>query len=73
MADFNQHGLVTTLHDLGTADEDQLEALLEQATQQYKVGLVLPVTAADMRARPFARIIDQLEDANYIDQIVVRA
>ncbi|HJN07696.1 MAG TPA: glycosyl transferase [Pirellulaceae bacterium] len=71
MADFNQHGLVTTLHDLGTADEDQLEALLEQATQQYKVGLVLPVTAADMRARPFARIIDQLEDANYIDQIVV--
>ena len=36
MADFNQHGLVTTLHDLGTADEEQLEALLEQATQQYK-------------------------------------
>ncbi|MBI2481235.1 MAG: glycosyl transferase [Planctomycetia bacterium] len=71
MADFIQHGVVTTLHDLGSINRERLESQLERATQHYKIGLVLPVTAADMRAEPFARIIDQLRDARYVDQIVV--
>lgn len=71
MADFIQHGLISTLHDLGTIDNQQLEELLEESTRQYKIGLILPVTAADMRAAPFANIVRQLRDVKFVDQIVV--
>jgi glucosyl-3-phosphoglycerate synthase len=71
MPDFVQHGLITTLHDVGTQHREQLESLLDHATHDYQVGLVLPVTAADMRAEPFGRIIAQLSDVHYVDQIVV--
>ncbi len=71
MPDFIQHGLISTLHDLGTMSRDRLEALLERATRYYRMGLVLPVTASDMRAAPFARIMSELAHVTYIDQIVV--
>jgi len=71
MPDIVQHGLITTLHDLGTVERERLEALLDLATRDHKLGLVLPVTAADMRAEPFSQIVRQLEGAGYIDQIVV--
>lgn len=71
MPDFFQNGLITTLHDLGTARRERLERLLEATTRNYRIGLVLPVTAADMRARPFRSIVDDLTGVTYIDQIVV--
>lgn len=63
MSDFMQHGLITTLHDLYAIKRERLESLLDQATGHYKIGLVLPVTAADMRAEPFSRITEQLQGA----------
>ena len=71
MPDFSQSGLITTLHELGTVQLERLETMLEDATQDCKIGLVLPVTADDMRADPFARIVEQLRDASYIHSIVV--
>ena len=58
MADFLQHGPITTLHDLNTVDGAVLERLLNEAAQTYHIGLVLPITASDMRAEPFSRIVD---------------
>ena len=71
MSDFIQNGVITTLHDLGTISRDHLESLLARATRRYKLGLILPVTASDMRAEPFARIVRELEGVSYIEQIVV--
>lgn len=71
MPDFFQNGRITTLHDLQTADRGQLEALLREVTSDHRIGLVLPVTAADMRAEPFAQIMEQLEGADYIHSIAV--
>ena len=71
MADFYQAGAITTLHDLGTAKRDRLEALLDEASVGKKLGLVLPVTASDMRADPFTNIINQLADAHYIETFVI--
>ncbi len=71
MSDFHQSGPVTTLHDLGDARRDHLEDLLTRATQGYKIGMVLPVTAADLRAAPFSRMIEQLRGVDYIDQVCV--
>lgn len=71
MPDFFQNGLITTLHDLGTTSRDRLEQMLVSATRDHKLGLVLPVTAADMRAAPFAQIIEELRGAEYINTIAV--
>ncbi|MFK8114541.1 MAG: glycosyl transferase [Rubripirellula sp.] len=71
MPDFYQHDLVTTIHDLQTAKIDRLEEMLRKATQQNRIGLVLPVTASDMRAAPFEKIVAELVDADYVDTVVV--
>lgn len=71
MPDFHQNGIVTAMHDLGTTDREGLEKLLVDVTRSYKIGLVLPVTASDMRAAPFGGIIHQLQGAEYIDTIAV--
>src|SRR6056297_3361218 len=71
MPDFYQHDLVTTIHDLRTSQLDRLEEMLRAATAASKIGLVLPVTASDMRAEPFDVIVRELAAADYIDTIVV--
>ncbi len=71
MPDFHQNGIVTTMHDLGTTNQDRIERLLVDVTKNYKIGLVLPVTASDMRAAPFRDIIQKLQGADYIDTIAV--
>src|SRR5690606_40512579 len=71
MPDFCQNGLITTLHDLGAADRTQVENMLRAVTNTRQIGLILPVTADDMRAPPFARIIEELAPADYIQHIVV--
>ena len=71
MPDFAQSGPVTTIHDLGVMDASELEQVVTAATTDYKIGLVLPITASDMRAAPFARIVDKLAGVPFIDTIVV--
>jgi len=62
---------VTTLHGFGTIELPGLEDMLIQATRRNKIGLVLPVTSSDMRAKPFREIIAHLQDASYVDTIIV--
>ncbi len=71
MPDFYQHDLVTTIHDLRTGQISRLEEMLREATEHNPIGLVLPVTASDMRAEPFEKIVSELLHADYIDTIVV--
>ena len=71
MPDFYQHDLITTIHDLRTGKLDRLEDMLRDATPSSNVGLVLPVTAADMRAEPFDTIVRELTQADYIHTIAV--
>ena len=71
MADFCQDGPITTIHDLDTVKPGELETRLESAAAQYQIGLVLPVTASDMRAEPFANIIAELTNAKFINTAVV--
>lgn len=71
MADFAQDGPITTIHDLDTVKPGELEERLNAAAENYALGLVLPVTASDMRAEPFAQIIQQLSETEFLDTIVV--
>lgn len=71
MADFFQNGLITTLHDLRSADSSYLENLLLDATRHFRLALILPVTASDMRAAPFQRIVSELANAEFLHEIVI--
>jgi glucosyl-3-phosphoglycerate synthase len=71
MPDFSQNGPISTIHDLGTAHPDELIRMLVEATQAYRIGLLLPITAADMRATPFANIVQQLSQIDFIQSTVV--
>ncbi len=71
MADFSQDGPITTIHDLDTIKSGELEKRLNDATARYPIGLVLPITAADMRAEPFQTIVTQLSKTQFLDTIVV--
>lgn len=71
MPDFFQHDLITTLHDLRTGKLERLESMLRESTRQNRVGLVLPVTADDMRATPFDGIVRELAQADYVGTIAV--
>ena len=71
MPDFSQDGPVTTIHDLGTVRRDLLESMVVKSTRQNRIGLVLPITASDMRAEPFSRIVSELAGAEFLESIVV--
>ena len=71
MADFAQTSPVTTLHDLGTVDSDELEERLVAAAREYRMGLILPVTDSDMRSDPFLKIMEQLEVTEFIDTVCI--
>ncbi len=71
MPDFLQTRPITTIHDLGTIDRQALDEALVEAAENYKIGLVLPITASDMRAEPFAKIVQELTKVKFIDTIVV--
>jgi glucosyl-3-phosphoglycerate synthase len=71
MPDFSQRGPITTLHDLGLADSATLESMLRKGVRECPLGLVLPLTAADMRAAPFAVMAEKLAEADYVHTTVV--
>lgn len=71
MADFFQNGLITTLHELQPDESGHLVRVLENASRRRRLGLILPVTASDMQADPFGRIVRELEGIKFVDQIVV--
>lgn len=71
MPDFAQRGPITTLHDLSIGHAPPLEDLLRESVKQYPIGLVLPITASDMRAAPFQQIVRELAKADYLDTSVV--
>jgi glucosyl-3-phosphoglycerate synthase len=71
MPDFSQHGVITTIHDLGVAEPRRLEELLLTAADDYGLGLVLPVTASDMRAEPYDQIMAELAQVRFLRKIVI--
>lgn len=71
MPDFIQSGLITTLHALTRQNDDDLAVMLRGAVRETPIGLVLPVTASDMREEPFDRILNALKNVDYLAEIVV--
>ena len=71
MADFHQHGLVTTLHNLNTRPFEYLETELLRLSKESPMALVLPSLYSELQSSALGGIVDELCKVSYLDQIVV--
>jgi glucosyl-3-phosphoglycerate synthase len=71
MADFQQSGVITTLHRLGTPGVERLERELLSYSRSRPISLVLPCLFSELRGDGLKGIIDILRGVRYLRQIVV--
>ncbi len=71
MGDFFQNGEVTVLHRFNTTTLEKIEADIEQYARLRPVALILPTTPIEMRGTALPKIVDQLKNIKYINQIIV--
>ena len=71
MADFQQSGVITTLHRLGTPGVERLERELLSYSRSRPISLVLPCLFSELRGDGLKGIVDILRGVRYLRQIVV--
>ena len=71
MADFHQHGIITTLHHLETLPLEDLEAQLMRFRKQRPMALVLPSLYSELEGPALSGIVDELSKVKYLEQIIV--
>ena len=71
MGDFHQSGLISTLHRLGQANVERLEAQLLRFSRKRPIALVLPCLYSELQGEALDRIVEDLKQVRYIDQIVL--
>jgi glucosyl-3-phosphoglycerate synthase len=71
MADFQQSGVITTLHRLGTPGVERLERELLSYSRSRPIALVLPCLVSELRGDGLKGIVDILRGVRYLRQIVV--
>ncbi|MBW1685330.1 MAG: glycosyl transferase [Deltaproteobacteria bacterium] len=71
MGDFQQSGVITTLHRLGTPGVERLERELLSYSRSRPIALVLPCLVSELRGDGLKGIVDILRGVRYLRQIVV--
>lgn len=71
MGDFHQHGLITTLHQLNNRPLEKLEADLMQFRKHRPMALVLPSLYSELQMPALPKILEELAEVPYLDQIVI--
>ena len=71
MSDFYQSGVVSTLHRLGKPNLEALEWELAEHAKHRPIALVLPTTFSDFQGEAFKRILENLKEVKYLEEIVV--
>ncbi len=71
MSDFHQTGVVATLHRLGRRDLARLERELGDPARSRPVALVLPCLYSELHDVALKSIVDQLQRAPYLADVVV--
>ena len=71
MADFHQHGIITTLHHLETLPLEELEAQLMSFRKQRPMALVLPSLYSELEGPALSGIVDELSKVRYLEQVIV--
>jgi glucosyl-3-phosphoglycerate synthase len=71
MADFYQTGVVATFHRYGKVDLSRMESELTEFNRHRPIALVLPSTYAELEAPAIKKIMEELKEAPYLNEIVV--
>ena len=71
MADFHQHGIITTLHHLETLPLEELEAQLMSFRKQRPMALVLPSLYSELEGPALSGIVDEISKVRYLEQVIV--
>jgi glucosyl-3-phosphoglycerate synthase len=71
MADFHQSGVIATLHKLGNATLEKIEAELSWYSQERPIALVLPSLYSELEGQALKRIITELKKVKYLKEVVV--
>jgi glucosyl-3-phosphoglycerate synthase len=71
MADFWQHGMITTLQKLRERPVEELEKELRAIGKQRKIVLLLPALFSEFETPAMPRIIEELASVDYLHKIVL--
>jgi glucosyl-3-phosphoglycerate synthase len=71
MADSFQSGKVTTLHNIMHRSVEDMEQELNEFAHSVNMGLILPSLFSELEHPALAHIVDELEQAPYLNQIVI--
>ncbi|PLX96902.1 MAG: glycosyl transferase [Desulfuromonas sp.] len=71
MADFFQNGVITTLHNLTDRPLEDLEKELERFSSRNPMSLVLPSLFSELEGPALGPILDELQGAKYLREIVI--
>ena len=71
MADFHQTGVLATFHRLGPLDLKRLEGDLVEFNRHRPLALVLPTTPQELDSPALRKILDNLKEVPYLNEIVV--
>jgi len=71
MSDFFQNGEIATFHRLKLREVGELEAELEEASKHRPISLVLPYIPAELHGAGLPRIVEELGNVKYLENIVV--
>src|SRR5690606_40309972 len=71
MGDFNQNGIITTLHNLCRRPLEELEVELIHFNRSRPLGLLLPCLYSELEGPAMQPIVDELARVPYLSQIVI--
>lgn len=71
MSDFQQHGLICTLQRLTESHAENLEGELISLASENPVSLVLPCHFSELGQPALAHILDELEPAAFVREIII--
>ncbi|MFC5050918.1 alpha-amylase family glycosyl hydrolase [Rubritalea spongiae] len=71
MGDFHQHGIITTLHQLNDRPLEDLENELVQFSKKKPMALVLPSLFSELEGPALSKIVDEIAQVPYLDQIII--
>lgn len=71
MADFWQHGMITTLQKLRDYPVEELEWELKAISKRRKIVLLLPALFSEFKTPAMPRIIEELKEVDYLHRVVL--
>ena len=71
MGDFHQSGEITTLHRFPNKDVSRLESEIKKLSRLRPISLVLPTIFSELEGKALPKILEELKNVKYLNQIIV--